>query len=94
MANHLKTKFAEKLTQATRRESVVANRFTNEYNFTGAKTVEVMSIVTQPMNDYQRFGTNRYGNPEELQDTVQELTVEQIRDEIERLNRLAHERGI
>lgn len=77
MANHLKTKFAEKLTQAARRESVVANRFTNEYNFTGAKTLEVMSIVTQPMNDYQRSGTNRYGNPQELQDTVQELTVTQ-----------------
>ena len=77
MAQHLKTKFADKLTQEARVASVVANRFTDEFNFVGAKTVQVSTIVTQPLNDYQRSGDNRYGTPKELEDTMQEMTVTQ-----------------
>ncbi len=58
-------------------ESVVAGRLSNNYDFSGAKTVKVLTPITAPMTDYQREGTNRYGTPCEMQDIVQELTLTQ-----------------
>ena len=57
--------------------SLVAPHLTNEYSFTGAKTVKVSAPMTVPMNDYTRSGANRYGTPTELKDAVQELTLSQ-----------------
>lgn len=57
--------------------SLVAPHLTDEYNFTGAKTVRVSAPQTVPMNDYVRNGANRYGTPTELKDAVQELTLTQ-----------------
>lgn len=57
--------------------SLVAPHLTEEYNFTGAKTVRVSAPVTVPMNNYTRTGANRYGTPTELKDAVQELTLTQ-----------------
>lgn len=57
--------------------SLVASHLTNEYEFTGAKTVKVVTPLTVPMNDYTRTGANRYGTPTEMKDISQELTVSQ-----------------
>lgn len=57
--------------------SLIASHLTNEYNFTGAKTVKVAAPVTVPMNDYTRTGANRYGEPTELKDYAQEMTLSQ-----------------
>ncbi len=57
--------------------SLVAPHLTNEYSFTGAKTVRVSAPFTVPMNDYVRGGANRYGTPAELKDAVQEMTLSQ-----------------
>jgi hypothetical protein len=40
-----------------------------------AKTVEIYSIPTAPMNDYARTGTSRYGTPRDAARNVQELTI-------------------
>ena len=58
-------------------KSVLDGALSTDYKFTGAKTVEVVTAVSQPLNDYKREGANRYGDPQELQDTVQELTLSQ-----------------
>ena len=50
-----------------------------KYEFTGAQTVKVYSMGTAEMNDYKATGSNRYGNPEELEDTTEELTLTQKR---------------
>ena len=51
----------------------------NEYDWVGVSTVQVYSIPTASMNNYSLTGSNRYGTPAELQNTVQELTVSRDR---------------
>lgn len=70
-ANTLGTRFST--------ESLIAGRLSNEYSFSGVKTVKIITPVTVPMTSYTRSGANRYGTPTELQDTVQELTLSQDR---------------
>lgn len=78
MAINLSTKSANELVQAAALEaSVLTGALSEEYDFVGAKTVKVVTAVTQDMNDYQRTGMNRYGTPTEVQDTVQEMTLTQ-----------------
>lgn len=57
--------------------SVTQALVNQDYEFVGAKTVKVHSVPIVPLNDYQRSGSNRYGNPEELGDAVQEMTMTQ-----------------
>lgn len=59
--------------------SLIGGRLSKEFEFTGAKTVRVMTPLTVPMNDYKREGLNRYGEPVEMQDIMQELTLTQDR---------------
>lgn len=47
----------------------------NDFDFVGVKTVKVYSVPTAPMNDYTRSGSSRYGEPEELENSVQELAM-------------------
>lgn len=79
MAVNLSKKSADKLVQAAALESsLLTGALSTNYNFVGVKTVEVVTAVTQAMNDYNRTeGMNRYGTPAEVQDTVQELTLSQ-----------------
>ena len=69
--------FAQKIDERFHKESQVAMALNNDYKFTGVKTVEVYSIPTAPLNDYQREGTNRYGTPENLGTETQSLTINQ-----------------
>jgi hypothetical protein len=64
--------------QAALESSLLTGALSTNYSFVGVKTVEVVTAVTQPMNDYDREGgMNRYGTPQEVQDTVQELKLDQ-----------------
>jgi len=77
MAIYLHDKYADKIGQKFVADSFVKGRFSNKYNFNGVKTVKVMTPVTVPLTPYQRSGLNRYGNPQDMQDTVQEMTITQ-----------------
>lgn len=77
MAIYLHEKFAPKVAEAFVRESFIDGKLNNQYSFSGVKTVKISSILTVPLGDYTKNGTNRYGNPEEVQDTVQEMTMQQ-----------------
>ena len=78
MAINLHTRYDKKIDQAYRRESLFMNRLSDRYSFEGVKSVVVSTLVTQPMNDYNRtVSANRYGTPTEMQDTVQTLTMTQ-----------------
>ena len=79
MAVNLFTLHSDLTQSAFHRESLIAGKLCSDYEFTGAKTVKILTPVTVPMNDYRRTGTNRYGNPTEMQDIVQELTLTQDR---------------
>lgn len=58
--------------------SLLQGRLENDIDFVGAKTVRVHTINTAPMQNYDRTKTaNRYGTPEEVGDSVQELFMTQ-----------------
>ncbi len=77
MAIHLHSKYDKKIASVFRLNSLVDGRLNDEYSFSGVRTVKISTPVTVPLVDYKRTGTNRYGEPQEMQDTVQELTMSQ-----------------
>lgn len=77
MAINLHDKYAKKIATAFVRESLIDGKLNNEYSFSGVKTVKISTPITVPLGDYKRTGSNRYGEPEEIQDIVQELTMTQ-----------------
>ncbi|MCD8391208.1 MAG: N4-gp56 family major capsid protein [Firmicutes bacterium] len=79
MAINYASKYAQKIDERFSREALSTPGVNDDYDFVGAKTVNVYSIPTAQMNDYTRTGSNRYGTPEELENNVQELTVNQDR---------------
>lgn len=46
-----------------------------DFDWEGTKTVRLYDFSTAPMNDYVKEGISRYGNTEELSNTVSELTL-------------------
>lgn len=79
MAINYAEKYSAKVDERFKLGSLVAGIVNKDYDFIGVKTVKVYSIATAEMNDYQRSGSNRYGTPADLQDTVQELKITQDR---------------
>lgn len=77
MAIYLHDKYAKQIKTKFVKESIIAGLLSTEYDFTGVKTVKISTPQTVPMGDYTRSGSNRYGNPTEMQDTVQEMTLTQ-----------------
>ena len=78
MAINLAEKYSEKLAQAYVKESILAGKTNQEYSWAGVQTVNVLTATTQPLNTYNRtLSANRYGNPAEVQDTKQVMTLTQ-----------------
>lgn len=69
--------YSKKALQAWKVGSLLPSRLSNDYQFGDYKTVVISSITTEPLNDYTRTGTSRYGTPTDVEDTTQELTVTQ-----------------
>ncbi len=76
MAINYASQFAPKVAETFATESVTDSACGREYQFTGTKSVKVLTVDTVPLNDYNRSGVNRYGEPVELGDTYQELIME------------------
>ena len=51
----------------------------NDYAFTGVRTVNVYSIPTVAMTDYDRSGDHRYGTPSDLTRNVQTMSLNRDR---------------
>jgi hypothetical protein len=79
MATNLFTLGSDMPMTAFTRESLVAGKLCNDYDFSGAKTVRILTPITVAMNNYNRTGTNRYGTPSEMQDIIQDMTLTQDR---------------
>ncbi len=79
MAINLAAKYSKELANAFTLKSVVDGTTNKDYDFTGVKTLNVYTPVTQALSDYSRTGTSRYGTPTELQDTMQELILSKDR---------------
>lgn len=74
------SKFAKEVDERFTRESQSKLGCSAKVDFTGVRTVNIYSIPTVPMNNYDRTaGSNRYGTPVILEDQVQEMTLGQDR---------------
>jgi hypothetical protein len=65
----------ERFTQA----SITSPAFSEMFDWSGANTVNVYSLGTSAMRDYNMTGMQRYGNPDELSDTLQTMILTQDR---------------
>ncbi len=75
--------FAEKYQSAVDERFALAaltNAAVNgDYDWAGVETVNVYSLPTAAMNDYNMTGLSRYGTPAELQDTIQTMKIQKDR---------------
>lgn len=71
MAQNLATKFSPKVSERLHSESIVGDVTNKNFDWVGVDTIKVYSVDTMTMNDYQRGGDNRYGNPTEIGTTIQ-----------------------
>lgn len=77
MAINLLTKYGDKLAEMYTKESFLKGKSSNEYRWNGARYVEILSVQTQALNDYNRNASaNRYGTPTELADMVQIIEID------------------
>lgn len=70
MAVNLAAKYSSKVDERFKIKSFTEAATNQDYDWDGVNTINVYSIPTVAMNTYARTGTNRYGTPGELQDTV------------------------
>ncbi len=79
MAINYAEKYSSKIDERFKIGAVTTPAVNNDYDFIGVKTVKVYSVPTAEMNDYERTGSSRYGTPSELENSVQEMTLERDR---------------
>ena len=78
MAINLAQKYSTQVDEIIRKGLLSSAGTNNDVEFGNAQTVKVYSLDTAPLNDYDpEGGMSRYGEPVELQDTVQEMKMTQ-----------------
>ena len=74
MAINLATKYEPKIAEKYTKESFTAGNASTDYKWTGARTIEVATIVSSDLNDYDRTASSdRFGTTIEAQDVVQSM---------------------
>lgn len=78
MAVNYTTKYEKRIAERFHKRSITDSACGNEYSFTGAKTIRIYSVNVAPETEYDRNkGSNRFGDPGNLGDTIQEMTCTQ-----------------
>lgn len=73
---NLATKYESKLNQAFAHGSYTDAYINKEYTFTGVKTIEVYTFVSQALSNYDRTSTgDRFGGHNEAQDNLKAYTL-------------------
>lgn len=75
MAVNLASKYQKQLDQVYKAKSLCMAAFGAKFDFVGSQTAKVYTLTATALADYTRTGSDRYGTPTEVQDTVQDLTV-------------------
>ncbi len=71
-------KYSNTIDERFKLSSITDSAVNKEYNFDGVNTINIYSVETAELNDYERNKTeNRYGTPKELGNAVQRLTLTQ-----------------
>lgn len=68
-------KYAKQIDERFTLGALTAGAVNNNVDFVGVQTVRVYDIPTAAMHDYTLTGSSRYGAPEELGNSTQELTL-------------------
>lgn len=75
MAINLATKY-EKKTSELMKLRRLSKEFTNDdWDWDGVNAINVYTLTDPTMNDYNTNGSNRYGDPTEVEDTLQTFTL-------------------
>ena len=78
MAVNYTTKYEKQIAERFKKASITNSACGNEYSFTGAKTIRIYSVDTVDETQYDRNKAgNRFGDPGNLGDTIQEMTCTQ-----------------
>ena len=78
MAINLAEKYSSQVDEVIRRGLLSTAGTNNDVEFGNAQTVKVYSLDTAPLNDYDpTAGMSRYGEPVEIEDTVQTMQMTQ-----------------
>lgn len=78
MAINLAEKYSSQVDEVIRRGLLSSAGTNNDVEFGNAQTVKVYSLDTAPLNDYDpTAGMSRYGDPVELEDSVQTMQMSQ-----------------
>ncbi|PEM57640.1 hypothetical protein [Bacillus wiedmannii] len=75
MAITLTEKFAELVDERFAPMAVTSAGTNQDYDWDGAQTIKLTGVNTSEMSDYKRSGSNRYGEPKELENEIQTLTL-------------------
>lgn len=69
MAQNLAQKYSPKVDEVFRLASLTDAAMNQDYDWDGVNSINVYGVSTVAMNNYSRSGSNRYGTPNELDDT-------------------------
>lgn len=75
----LATKYSTKVDEKFQREALMQLVTNQDYDWEGVETVKVYSVPVVDTHNYKRSGSNRYGNPDELGNETQTLTIRRDR---------------
>jgi len=79
MAVNLAKKYQKAIDQVYTLGSLTKSGFAGKFDFIGVQTAVIYTLTSQALGDYTRTGSDRYGTPSELQDTIQEMTISKDR---------------
>jgi len=79
MAINLATKFSPKVSQILKLGRKTKLATNQDWDWDGTNAIKVYTLTDPTMGNYTPSGANRYGNPDEVQDTVQTWTLSRDR---------------
>lgn len=77
MAINLASKYEKQILEKFALASFFNGSVSNDYSFSGVKSIKIYSHAPVEINDYKRTGRDRFGELKDLQDRVQELSMSQ-----------------
>ena len=79
MAINLATKFSPKVSHIMKHGRKTKSATNQDWDWDGTNSIKVYTLTDPTMGNYTPSGANRYGSPDEVQDTVQTWTLSRDR---------------
>jgi hypothetical protein len=75
MAINLASKFESKTTELLKAKAKTSSIVNQDWSWDGVNAINIYTLTDPTMNTYAANGNNRYGSPDEVQDTKQTFTL-------------------